>query len=76
METSKEYDLGYAIVKIHPGKRSEEERKVALENAAKQFWKALQKAEAEKGKTLHVGSDGSIVSGSQRCNRVVGGGIQ
>lgn len=71
-----EYDFGYAIVRIHPGKRSEEERKVALENAAKQFWKALQKAEAAKGKALHVGSDGSIVSCSQRCVGVGGGSVQ
>lgn len=71
-----EYDLGYAIVRIHPGKRSEEERRKVLEDAAKDFWKALQKAEAAKGKTLCVDSDGCIVSGGKSGNGLCGGSIQ
>ena len=38
-----EYITEKAIVRIHPGKLSEEERKVVIENAAKQFYKAIQK---------------------------------
>lgn len=76
MEAAAEYDLGYAIVRIHPGKRSEEERKAILIESAKEFWKALQKAEAAKGKTLVVGSDGCIVSVSKPCDDVCGGSIQ
>jgi hypothetical protein len=37
-----EYHIGNAIVRIHPGKLTEEERKVVLENAAKKFYKAVQ----------------------------------
>lgn len=76
MEASKEFDFGYAIVRIHPGKRSEEERRKVLEDAAKDFWKALQKAEAAKGKTLAVDSDGRIVSVDKRSNGVVSGCVQ
>lgn len=57
-----EYDFEKAIVRIHPGKRTEEERKAALVEAAKEFWKALQKVEASKGNTLIVDSNGQIVS--------------
>lgn len=39
-----EYDLGYAIVRIHPGKRSEAERKAAIEEAAKRFYTAIEKS--------------------------------
>lgn len=76
MEASKEYDFGYAIVRIHPGKRSEEERRKVLEDAAKEFWKALQKAEAAKGKMLVVDGDGCIVSVSKCGNGMGGVGIQ
>lgn len=72
----KEYDFGYAIVKIHPGKRSEAERKEVFENASKQFWKAIQKAQAAKKAAAHSGGIGSGVSGSERCHGVVCGGIQ
>lgn len=37
-----EYITDKAIVRIHPGKLSEEERKVVLENAARKFYKAIQ----------------------------------
>lgn len=42
-ENYTEYDTGAAIVRIHPGKRTAEERKAVLEEAAKQFVRALQK---------------------------------
>lgn len=42
-ENYTEYDTGKAIVRIHPGKRTAEERKAVLEDAAKQFVRALQK---------------------------------
>ena len=71
-----EYDFGNAIVRIHPGKRSEEERQVAWVESAKEFWKALQKAEAAKGKTLVVDSDGRIVSISKCGNGLGSCGIQ
>lgn len=34
-----EYDLGTAIVRIHPGKLTEEERKKVITNAAERFYK-------------------------------------
>ena len=44
-DTYTEYKTDKAIVRIHPGKLSEEERKVVITNAAKEFYKAIQKAE-------------------------------
>lgn len=38
-----EYKIGNATVRIHPGKLSEEERKVVIIDAAKEFYKAIQK---------------------------------
>jgi len=76
MEPSVEYDFGYAVVRIHTGKRSEEERRKVLEDAAKEFYKALQKAEAAKGQMFHPGNGGNSVPGSQRCHCVGSGGIQ
>lgn len=40
----KEYITEKAIVRIHPGKLTEEQRKVVLENAAKDFFKTVQRA--------------------------------
>lgn len=40
----KEYDFGNAIVRIHEGKLSEEQRKEVPTNAATQFFRAIQKA--------------------------------
>lgn len=37
-----EYIIGKAIVRIHPGKLTEEERRVVLEDAAKKFYKTIQ----------------------------------
>lgn len=46
----KEFDFGYAIVKIHPGKLSDDERKKAIEEAAKRFYIAVEKSKKECGK--------------------------
>ena len=43
-----EYDFKFAIVRVHDGKLTEEERRVVIENAAKDYWKAIQRAEAQK----------------------------
>lgn len=40
-----EYETGRAVVRIHPGKLTEEQRKAVLENAAKEFFRAIQKAQ-------------------------------
>ena len=37
-----------AIVRIHDGKLTDDERKVVLENAAKDFYRAIQKAQKKK----------------------------
>lgn len=44
----KEYVTEKAIVRIHPGKLTEEERKVALEDATRKFVRAIQKANQNK----------------------------
>ena len=41
--TCTEYITEKAIVRFHPGKLSEEERKVVIINAAKEYYKAIQK---------------------------------
>lgn len=41
--TYTEYITEKAIVRIHPGKLSEEERKAVIINAAKEFYAAIQK---------------------------------
>ena len=43
-----EYITEKAIVRIHPGKLTEEERKVVFVNAAKEFYKAIQKQQNQK----------------------------
>ena len=43
-----EYKTEKAIVRIHPGKLSEEERRAVIENAAREFYKAIQKAKNQK----------------------------
>ena len=40
-ETYTEYDTGKAVVRIHPGKLSEEERRVVIEKAAQRYLKAM-----------------------------------
>lgn len=44
----KEYITEKAIVRIHPGKLTEEQRKVILEDAARNFFRAIQKANQDK----------------------------
>jgi len=46
-----EYVTEKAIVRIHPGKFTEEQRKVVLENAAKDFFRAVQRA--QKNEAVH-----------------------
>ena len=43
-----EYKTEKAIVRIHPGKLTEEERKAVLEDAARNFLRAIQKANQNK----------------------------
>jgi len=43
-----EYIFPNAIVRVHDGKLTEEQRRVVIENAAKDFYKAIQRAEAQK----------------------------
>ena len=47
-----EYNFGFAIVRVHDGKLTEEERKRVIENAAKDYYKAIQRAEAQKKRTV------------------------
>lgn len=43
-----EYVTEKAIVRMHPGKLTEEERKVVLEDAARNFFRAIQKAKQDE----------------------------
>ena len=49
--TCTEYITEKAIVRIHPGKLSEEERRVVIINAAKDFYKAIQKQNQKSAQT-------------------------
>lgn len=40
------YETDKAIVRIHPGKLTEEERKVVLENAMRKFYAEIQKSQS------------------------------
>lgn len=44
----KEYITEKAIVRIHPGKLTDEQRKAVLEDAARNFFRAIQKANQDK----------------------------
>jgi hypothetical protein len=46
--TAKEYITEKGIVRFHPGKLSEEERRVVIINAAKEFYAAIQKQQNQK----------------------------
>lgn len=58
-----EFKIGNATVRIHPGKRTEEERKEAIEKAAVKFLKAVHRkrkvkeGESEDGRTQNVCKD-------------------
>lgn len=39
-----EYDLGYAIVRVHTGRMSEAERHAVIEEAAKRFYTEIEKS--------------------------------
>ena len=43
-----EYNTGKAIVRIHPGNLTEEQRRAVLEDAAKNFFRAIQKSNQSK----------------------------
>jgi len=43
-----EYVTEKAIVRIHPGKLTEEQRKAVLEDAARNFYRAVQKTNQNK----------------------------
>jgi hypothetical protein len=43
-----EYISDKAIVRFHPGKLTEEQRKVVLEDATRNFFRAVQKANKNK----------------------------
>ena len=45
-----EYISEKAIVRIHPGKLSEEERRVVMERAAVKFFKAIENSKMKKGR--------------------------
>ena len=40
------YETEKAIVRVHPGKHTEEERKVVLENAMRKCYAAIQKSQS------------------------------
>lgn len=42
------YETEHAIIRIHPGKRTPEERRAKLEESAKRFYQAIQREKAEK----------------------------
>lgn len=42
------YETEYAIVRIHPGKRTPEERRAKLEESAKRFYMAIQREKAAR----------------------------
>jgi len=44
----KEFIFENAVVRIHPGKLSEEERRAVLEKACEDFYRAIQKNRKEK----------------------------
>lgn len=44
----KEFIFENAVVRIHPGKLSEEERRAVLEKACVEFYRAIQKSERRK----------------------------
>ena len=46
--TCTEYITEKAIVRFHPGKLTAEERKAVIEDAAREFYEAIQKAKNQK----------------------------
>ena len=53
MNGIKEFDFGHGVVRIHPGKLSEVERKAVIEEAAKQFLTAIERNKAGKAREVH-----------------------
>lgn len=52
MEQVKTYDFGFAIVRIHPSKRTKEEQRASWESSARAFYKAIQKSKKEEVKNV------------------------
>ena len=48
MDGIKEYDFGYAKVRVHPSKMSPEEQRKVYEDAARKLLRAAQKAHTNK----------------------------
>ncbi len=48
MENIKEYNFGYAIVRVHPGKLPDEEQRRVYEDAARKLRAKVQKAHQNK----------------------------
>lgn len=46
--TYREYKTDKYIVRVHPGKLTEEQLREVLENAARDFFRAIQKANPDK----------------------------
>ena len=70
----KEFDFGFAVVRIHEGKLSEEERRVVLENAAKGFYKRVQKASSQKAAVdqIHKADGNCSCGSSSHCCSAIG----
>lgn len=64
-----EYITEKAIVRIHPGKLTEEERRVVLERAAKEYLRNIQKKGAIPGKGCSVDGVGSNAVCNPLCDR-------
>ena len=48
MEAVKEYQTERAIIRIHPGKLSDEERRAVIEAGAKRFYEVIIKEQNER----------------------------
>ena len=62
-----EYITEKAVVRIHPGKLTEEERKAVLERAAKEFLRNIQKKGAISGKGCGAVCPGSNLVRNSPC---------
>lgn len=62
-----EYVTEKAIVRIYPGKLTEEERKVVWENAARRFLQEVYKAKAAKAKQGKADASGGVSNRNDCC---------
>lgn len=63
----KEYVTEKAIVRIYPGKLTEEERKVVWENAARRLLREAYKAKAAKAEQGEADASGRVGNRNSRC---------